>query len=426
MSVKVEKTDKKNELKLEFKIEAEKFDEAMKKVYTKTAKYFNVPGFRKGKAPMHMVEKMYGTEIFYEDTFNELVPGIFEEELKNNNIEAVSRPDIDIKQIGKGQELIFTAVIQTKPEVKLGKYKGIEIKKIEYNVSDEDINHELKHMQEKNARLVSVERPVKDGDITVIDFEGSIDGVPFDGGKAENHELTIGSKQFIPGFEDQIIGMKLEEEKDIKVTFPEDYFSKDLAGKEATFKVKLHEIKEKELPKLDDDFAKDTSEFETLAELKKSIKEKLEEENKHRAKHETENAVIEAVADTVELDIPSGMIETEIDNMVKDVESRLSYQGLNLEQYLKIMGKTMEEFRKQYEEQAQKTVKIRLVLEAIQKDLDVKVEDSEIKDKIKEMSETYSRKPEELEQNEQFKNYIEENLKYEKTIDFLVENAKLK
>ena len=426
MSVKVEKTDKKNELKLEFKIEAEKFDEAMKKVYTKTAKYFNVPGFRKGKAPMHMVEKMYGTEIFYEDTFNELVPGIFEEELKNNNIEAVSRPDIDIKQIGKGQELIFTAVIQTKPEVKLGKYKGIEIKKIEYNVSDEDINHELKHMQEKNARLVSVERPVKDGDITVIDFEGSIDGVPFDGGKAENHELTIGSKQFIPGFEDQIIGMKLEEEKDIKVTFPEDYFSKDLAGKEATFKVKLHEIKEKELQKLDDDFAKDTSEFETLAELKKSIKEKLEEENKHRAKHETENAVIEAVADTVELDIPSGMIETEIDNMVKDVESRLSYQGLNLEQYLKIMGKTMEEFRKQYEEQAQKTVKIRLVLEAIQKDLAVKVEESEIKDKIKEMSEAYSRKPEELEQNEQFKNYIEENLKYEKTIDFLVENAKLK
>ena len=407
MSVKVEKTDKKNELKLEFKIEAEKFDEAMKKVYTKTAKYFNVPGFRKGKAPMHMVEKMYGTEIFYEDTFNELVPGIFEEELKNNNIEAVSRPDIDIKQIGKGQELIFTAVIQTKPEVKLGKYKGIEIKKIEYNVSDDDVNHELKHMQEKNARLVSVERPVKDGDITVIDFEGSIDGVPFDGGKAENHELTIGSKQFIPGFEDQIIGMKLEEEKDIKVTFPEDYFSKDLAGKEATFKVKLHEIKEKELPKLDDDFAKDTSEFETLAELKKSIKEKLEEENKHRAKHETENAVIEAVADTVELDIPSGMIETEIDNMVKDVESRLSYQGLNLEQYLKIMGKTMEEFRKQYEEQAQKTVKIRLVLEAIQKDLAVKVEESEIKDKIKEMSEAYSRKPEELEQNEQFKNYIE-------------------
>ncbi len=426
MSVKVEKTDKKNELKLEFKIEAEKFDEAMKKVYTKTAKYFNVPGFRKGKAPMHMVEKMYGTEIFYEDTFNELVPGIFEEELKNNNIEAVSRPDIDIKQIGKGQELIFTAVIQTKPEVKLGKYKGIEIKKIEYNVSDDDVNHELEHMQEKNARLVSVERPVKDGDITVIDFEGSIDGVPFDGGKAENHELTIGSKQFIPGFEDQIIGMKLDEEKDIKVTFPEEYFSKDLAGKEAVFKVKLHEIKEKELPKLDDDFAKDTSEFETLAELKKSIKEKLEEENKHRAKHETENAVIEAVADTVELDIPSGMIETEIDNMVKDVESRLSYQGLNLEQYLKIMGKTMEEFRKQYEEQAQKTVKIRLVLEAIQKDLDVKVEENEIKDKIKEMSEAYSRKPEELEQNEQFKNYIEENLKYEKTIDFLVENAKLK
>lgn len=427
MSMKVEKTENKNEVKLVFCIEAAKFEEAMKKVYAKNAKYFNIPGFRKGKAPYQIAERYYGAQIFYEDAFNEVAEEEFEKGLKENNIIAVSKPDVDIEQMEKGKDLKFTAIVQTKPEVTLGKYKGIELKKIEYTVKNEDIDHELSHMQERNARLINVtDRAVEKGDTTIIDFEGFKDGVPFEGGKAENHELVIGSNTFIPGFEDQIIGMKIDEEKEIKVTFPEEYFSKDLAGKEAVFKVKLHEIKEKELPKLDDDFAKDTSEFETLAELKKSIKEKLEEENEHRAKHETENAVIEAVADAVELDIPSGMIETEIDNMIKDVESRLSYQGLNLEQYLKIMGKTMEEFRKQYEEQAQKTVKIRLVLEAIQKDLDVKVEENEIKDKIKEMSEAYSRKPEELEQNEQFKNYIEENLKYEKTIDFLVENAKLK
>ena len=212
MSIKIEKTDKKDEVKLEFTIEAATFDEAMKKVYAKSAKYFNIPGFRKGKAPMQIVERYYGDEIFYEDTFNEVVPEVYEKELKENNIEAVSRPDIDVKQIGKGQDLIFTAIVQTKPEVKLGKYKGIEIKKVEYNVSDEDINHELGHMQEKNARLVTVEdRPVEKDDITIIDFEGFVDGKAFEGGKAENHELTIGSNTFIPGFEDQIIGMKIEE-----------------------------------------------------------------------------------------------------------------------------------------------------------------------------------------------------------------------
>ena len=225
----------------------------MKKVYFKSAKYFNIPGFRKGKAPMNIVEKYYGKEIFYEDAFNEVVPEEFEQALKDNNIEAVSRPDIDIKQIGKGQDLIFTAVVQTKPEAELGKYKGIEIKKIEYNVTDHDIEHELGHMQEKNSRLVSIDdRPVENGDITVIDFEGSVDGVPFDGGKAEGHELEIGSGSFIPWFEDQIVGMKIDEEKDINVKFPEEYFSKDLAGKDAVFKVKLHEIKKKELPELDD------------------------------------------------------------------------------------------------------------------------------------------------------------------------------
>ena len=369
MSIKIEKTENANELKLSFEVEAARFDEAIKKVYDKSAKYFNIPGFRKGKAPMAIVEKYYGDEIFYEDAFNEIVPEIYEKELKENNIEAVSKPDLDVTQIGKGQDLKFTAIVQTKPEVKLGKYKGIELKKVEYNVSDEDIDHEIGHMAEKNARIVPVEdRAVEEKDITVIDFEGSVDGVKFEGGKAEGHELEIGSGSFIPGFEEQIIGMKIDEEKDITVKFPEDYFSEDLKGKDAVFKVKLHEIKRKELPEINDDFAKDTSEFETLAELKNSIKEKLEEENKSRAKYETEEAAIKEACKATEIDIPSGMIETELDNMVKDVEARLSYQGMNMEMYLQMIGKTMEEFKKEGEEQAKEAVKTRLVLEQIVKD----------------------------------------------------------
>ena len=311
MNVKVEKTENNNEVKLEITVEAEKFDGAIKTVFNKNAKYFNIPGFRKGKAPYQIVEKTYGAQIFYEDAFNEIAGQAYEEALKENKIEAVSKPEIDLVQIEKGKDLIFTAVVSTKPEVTLGKYKGIELKKVEYNVSDEDVEHELGHMAEKNARLVSVEdRPVESGDITVIDFEGFVDGKAFDGGKAEHHELTIGSNTFIPGFEDQIIGMKLEEEKEINVKFPEEYFSEELKGKDATFKVKLHEIKKKELPELNDDFAKDASEFDTLDELKASIKEKLEQENANRAKYETEDAAIKAVTDATEVEIPSGMIET--------------------------------------------------------------------------------------------------------------------
>ncbi len=427
MSIKVEKTKKDNELKLTFTVEAAKFDEGMKKVYTKTAKYFTIPGFRKGKAPMKIIEKQYGSEIFYEDTFNEIVPDIYAEELKANNIEAVSKPDIEVTQIGKGQDLIFTAIIQTKPEVKLGKYKGIELKKIEYTVSDEDIEHEISHMAEKNSRLITIEdRPVEKKDIAVIDFEGFVDGVAFEGGKAENHELEIGSNTFIPGFEDQIIGMKIDEEKDINVKFPEEYFSKELAGKDAVFKVKLHEIKRKELPTIDDEFAKDVSEFDTLKELKASIKEKLEEENKNRAKYETEEQAIKTVCDQVEIEIPSGMIETEVDNMVKDVEVRLSYQGLKLDQYLKMMNKSEEEFRKEFEEQAKKSVKSRLVLEAIGKDAKIEVSEEEIANKVKEMATNYGRKEEELLGNEELKQYLENSMKTEKAVQYIVDNAKIK
>ena len=427
MDVKVEKTENKNEVKLSFTVEAEKFEEAMKKVYSKTAKYFNIPGFRKGKAPMQLVERQYGSEIFYEDAFNELVPDLYDEAIKENNVEAVSKPDIDITQMEKGKDLIFTATVQTKPEVKLGKYKGIEIKKIEYNVSDEEINHELGHMQERNSRLISVEdRPVEEGDITVIDFEGFVDGVPFEGGKAENHELEIGSKTFIPGFEDQIVGMKIDEERDINVKFPEEYFSKDLAGKDATFKVKLHEIKKKELPELDDEFAKDVSEFDTLDELKKSIKEKIEEENKNKEKYETEEEAIKTVCENTEIDIPSGMIELEIDNMIKDIEARLSYQGLKLEQYLQMMGKTESEMRTEFEEQAKRSVKSRLVLEAIATAEDTLPTDEEVTEKIKEMAKQYNRDEKELLENEQLKLYLADSMKTEKAIDFIVKNAKIK
>ena len=427
MSVKVENTENKNEVKLSFVVEAEKLEEAMKKVYTKTAKYFNIPGFRKGKAPMQLVERQYGSEIFYEDAFNELVPEVYDAAIKENNVEAVSKPNIDITQMEKGKDLIFTATVQTKPEVKLGKYKGIEIKKIEYNVSEEDINHEIGHMQEKNSRLVSVDdRPVENGDITVIDFEGSVDGVPFEGGKAEGHELEIGSNTFIPGFEDQIIGMKVDEERDIKVKFPDEYFSKDLAGKDAIFKIKLHEIKKKELPKLDDEFAKDVSEFDTLEELKNSIKEKIDVENKNKEKYETEEEAIKTVCENTEIDIPSGMIEVEIDNMIKDIEGRLSYQGLKLEQYLQMVGKTEEDMRKEFEDQAKKSVKSRLVLEAVVKAEKLEASEEEVGEKIKEMAKQYNRPEDELLANEQLRSYIAESMKTEKAIEFIVKNAKIK
>lgn len=427
MSIKVEKTDKTNEVKLTFTVEAAKFDEGMKKVYSKTAKYFNIPGFRKGKAPMSIIEKTYGPSIFYEDTFNEIVPEIYEAELKENNIEAVSKPEIQITQMEKGKDLIFTAVVQTKPEVKLGKYKGLELEKNDTSVSAADVTAELNRMAEKNARLVSIEnRAVKEKDTAVIDFEGFVDGVPFEGGKAEKHELEIGSKTFIPGFEDQVIGMKINEEKDINVKFPEEYFSKELAGKDATFKVKLHEIKVKELPKIDDEFAKDVSEFDTLKDLKASIKDKLVDEKNNSAKYALEDAAIKAVCDNTKIDIPSGMIESEIDNILKDIDGRLAYQGLNLEQYLKMINKSEDDMRKEYEEQAAVSVKSRLVLEAIIKEEKIEATDAEIDEKVKEMAKNYGRDEAELLKNDNLKEYLSNTISTEKAIKFLIDNAKVK
>ena len=428
MSIKVEKTDNKNELKLEFTVAAEKFEDAMKKVYFQTAKYFNIPGFRKGKAPMKIVEKYYGESIFYEDAFNEILKEEYDKELKENDITAVSYPEFDIKQMEKGKDLIFTATVQVKPEVKLGKYKGIELKKVEYTVKDEDINHELGHMQERNSRIVTVEdKPVEKGNIAVIDFEGFVDEKAFEGGKAEGYELEIGSNTFIPGFEDQIVGMKTGEEKDVKVKFPEEYFSKDLAGKDAVFKVTVHEIKKKELPALDDEFAKDVSEFDTLDELKADIKAKLEKDNKEKEKYETQDAVIKALCENTKVEIPSGMVEMEVDNMLKDFEQRLAYQGLKLDQYFKMMGKTEEEVRKEYEPQAIEGIKSRLAIEAVIKAEKIEADDKEIDAKIKEMAKNYGKeKDEEFLKNENVRNYIKQGIESEKAIDFLVKNAKIK
>ncbi len=427
MNCKLEKTENANEVKLEITIEAEKFENAIKKVYFQNAKYFNIPGFRKGKAPQNIVEKYYGKEIFYEDAFNQILPDEYEKAISENKIEAVSKPVIDVVQMEKGQDLIFTATVCVKPEVKLGKYKGIEIEKIEYNVKDENVEEELKQMQDKNSRLVTVDdRAAKEGDTANINFEGFVDGTPFEGGKAENHDLVLGSHSFIEGFEEQVVGMGIGEEKDINVTFPKEYFSKDLAGKDAVFKVKLNGIMKKELPELDDEFAKDVSEFETIEELKQSIKEKLEKQNKDREKYEKEDAVINALVDEMEVQIPEGMVELEVENMLKDMESRMQYQGIKMEQYLKMLNKTEEEFKKECEPEAIKAIKSRLALEAVIKAEKIEATESEINAKIAEMATNYGKEPDELIKNENVKNYIKQGIESEKAIEFLIANSKEK
>ena len=424
MNSKVEKTQNANEVKLEITIEAEKFENAIKKVYFQSAKYFNIPGFRKGKAPQFIVEKYYGKEIFYEDAFNDVVPAEYEKALNENNIDAVSKPEIDVVTMEKGKDLVFTATVQTKPEAKLKKYKGIEIEKIEYNVKDEDIENELKSMQDKNSRLVTVEdRAAKIEDTANIDYEGSVDGVPFEGGKAEGYDLVLGSHSFIEGFEDQVVGMKIGEEKEINVTFPKEYFSKDLAGKHAVFKVKLNGLKKKELPNLDDEFAKDVSEFDTLKELKDSIKEKLEKQFADREKYEKEDAVIRELVKELEVDIPSGMIETEVENMLRDMEQRMSYQGIKMEQYLKILNKTEQDLKKEYEPQAVEAIKSRLALEVVIKSEKIEATDDEINAKIEEMAKNYGKEATELKENTNVRDYIKNGIESEKAVEFLIANC---
>ena len=427
MNAKIEKLEN-SQVKLEITIEAEKFEEAMQKAFFRNAKHFNVPGFRKGKAPRNIVERHYGESVLYEEAFNIAAPDVYDEVIKENNLEVVASPEIDITQIGSGKDLVFTAVVTVKPEVKLCKYKGIKVAKKDYPVTDKDVDEHIKQMAEKNARIISADKrhKVKKGDTAVIDFEGFVDGVPFEGGKAEGHSLEIGSGAFIPGFEEQLVGMKIEEEKEIEVTFPEEYFSQELAGKPATFKVKVNEIKVKELPDIDDEFAKDVSEFDTLDELKADVKEHIQEENEKRAKFEEEEEAIKAVVDKTEIDIPKVMIDNEIDGYIHDFETRLSYQGMKLDMYLEMMGKNILDIRNEYEEKATTNVKTKLVLEEIFKKEELEVKEEDINEKLAEFAKSYGRDAEEFvsKATDQMKEYVKEELKYSVAVKFIMANAK--
>ena len=367
--------------------------------------------------------------MFYDDAINYVLPEAYDSAVKEAEIEAVARPEIDIEEIKKGEPVVFTALVTTKPEVKLGDYTGIEVEKVDNTVSDEDVDKDIEATRKRNARIISVEdRAVENGDITVIDFEGFCDGEAFEGGKAEKYELEIGSGSFIPGFEDQIIGAKIGDDIEVNVTFPEEYHVDSLKGKPAMFKVKVHEIKVRELPELDDDFASEVSEFETLAEYKDSIRKKLEEKAENKAKQEMENAVIEKVCENAQVDIPDAMIQNQIDRMVNDFAQRLQYQGMNLETYFQYTGGSMEAMRESFKEQAKKQCVVSLVIEAITKKEGITATDEEVDDKISEMSKSYNMEIEKLKEvlrPEDIEN-IKNDISYGKTIDMMVNKAVVK
>ena len=425
MLVKIENVEK-NVVQLEIEVDAEKFEVGLQKSFVKNANRFNIPGFRKGKAPRHMVEKFYGEQTLYEDAINAVCPEEYDAVVEANNLNPVDRPEIDIKQIGKGKNLIFTAKVTVKPEVQLGQYKGVEVKKVEAVVTDEEVQMEMNKVLDKNSRLITIEdRPVQMGDTAVIDFEGFIDGIPFEGGKGEDFSLVIGSGSFIPGFEEQVVGMNKDQEADLNVTFPEDYGKDELAGKPTVFKVKVKEIKLKELPALDDEFAKDVSEFDTLEEYKADMKQKLTDKANDRAKRENEDSVINAAVEKATVEIPKVMIEKHIDNLTYDFSMRLRYQGLDLNQYLEMMGMDQNTFREQFTKRAESEVKTQLVVEAIGKAEDIKVTDEEIETEIKRLADNYKQSVEDFKKNlkDDDLNYIKNSLVAKNAIELLVSNA---
>lgn len=427
MQVKVENVEK-NVVQLEIEVDAAKFDEGLRKSFIKNANKFNIPGFRKGKAPRHMVEKFYGEQVLYEDAINEVCPVEYEQAVDENDIHPVDRPEIDIVQIGKGKNLIFTAKVTVKPEVELGQYKDVEVKKAEVLVTEEDVEKELGKIVEKNSRLITIEdRPIASGDTAVIDFEGFIDGNPFEGGKGSDHHLVIGSGTFIPGFEDQLTGASTGDEIDVNVSFPEDYGKPELAGKPALFKVKVKEIKVKELPALDDEFAKDVSEFDTLEEYKSDLRSKLTERAEHKAIHENEDNVIEKVVENAVMDIPEIMVKKRIDDLIGDFSMRLRYQGLEMQKYLEMMGMNMDAFREQFSKRAEQEVRSQLVLEKIGRDEKIEASNEEIEEEIKKLAENYKQSSEEFKQHlkDEDIEYIKNGLVARKTVDFLVANARL-
>ncbi len=427
MQVKVENIGK-NIVQLEIEVDAEKFEQGMQKSFHKNAGKFNIPGFRKGKAPRYMVEKFYGEQVLYEDAINAICPDEYDQAVEENDLHPVDRPEIDIKQIGKGKTFIFTAKITVKPDVELGEYKGVEVTKTEAMVTDEDVEKEIEKVLDKNSRLVTVEdRPVATGDTAIIDFEGFIDGVPFEGGKGSDHSLVIGSGTFIPGFEEQLIGVTTGEEKDVNVSFPEEYGSAELAGKPALFKVTVKEIKLKELPALDDEFAKDVSEFDTLEQYKADLRQKLVEKAEHKAHHENEDKVVDKVVENATLEIPSVMVEKRIDDLVYDFSMRIRYQGMELEKYLEVMGMDMKTFRDQFSKRAEQEVKSQLVIEKIGAVEAIVPSEEDTNAEITKLAESYKQSEEEFRQHLRPDDieYIRSNLVARKTVDFLVENAKL-
>ena len=377
----------KSTVKVTIKLTEKEWKEAINQAYEKTKGRYQMPGFRKGKVPKHLLESAYGTGIFYEDAINYAFPKYYGEVLdKEESIKAIAQPELDIKDISdKGITMI--AIVPVKPEVKLGEYKGITFEKKVYNVTDEDIENDVKRLQERNSRMVDVaDRAVLDGDMVVIDYSGSVDGVKFDGGTAEKQNLTIGSKTFIPGFEEQLIGMNVGEEKDITVKFPEDYHAENLKGKDAVFAIKLHEIKKKELPEVNDEFIKDAVGAESLDAYKEEVKARLEKQNADRAERELEDEIIKKITEKTEVEIPDALVERQIDNMVQEMSYRLSYQGLKLEDYLKYMGQSMEDYRKGYEEQAKSIVKSQLAIEQIIEEEKIEATEEDVEARVAEMA----------------------------------------
>ncbi|GAB6086519.1 trigger factor [Alkaliphilus crotonatoxidans] len=417
-----------NRITLKLVVPAEEFEKAIDKAYHKIKGKFNIPGFRKGKAPKKIIESHYGREIFYDEAINVCLPQVYEAALEAHKIDPVDRPEIDFDEINKGEDVVFTAVVEVMPEFSVENYKGIEVEKKEYNVQEEDVENELKAMQEKNGRMIAVEdRPVKEGDMVIIDYKGFADGVAFEGGTAEKQSLTIGSGQFIPGFEDQLIGANIGDEVKVNVTFPEEYHAEELKGKEATFEVKIHEIKEKELPALDDEFAKDVSEFDTLEALKADIRAKLDEQGKRNAEQEVRNKVVEAIVNQVELELPKAVVERQIDGMIRDFSYQLGYQGINLDYYYQMTGSNEAALRDQMREDAINRVKTQLVLDKISQAEAIEATEEEVEQEVQKLADQYKQELDKFKENlrEADLAYFKDTIVVRKTIDFLVENAKL-
>ena len=425
MSLQVEKLEK-NMAKLTIEVSADDLEKALQSAYMKQKNKISLPGFRKGKVPLQMIEKMYGAEIFYDDAANALIPKAYADAYDECELEIVSRPEIDVVQIEKGKPFIFTAEVATKPEVTLGEYKGLEVDKISTRVTQKEVDAKVQEEAEKNARTITVEdRPVQDGDEVILDFEGFVDGVAFEGGKGENYPLTIGSGSFIPGFEEQLVGAEAEKEVEVNVTFPEDYHAEDLKGKAAVFKCTIHEIKAKELPEIDDEFAAEVSEFDTLEEYKADIKAKIKEQKASEGKTKQEDQVVEQAVKNAEYEIPKAMIETQALQMVEDFGQRIQSQGLTMEQYFQFTGMTADKMLEEMRPQAIKRIETRLVLEAIAKAENIEISDEKLDEELAKMAEAYKMEVDKLKEfmSDNEKKQMKEDMAVQEAVTFLVENA---